>query len=199
MSLKSWFSCLDTYTYITVHVHVFSTCTVPSSWPRTTTGGCLHIQVHRILDGFSSDWNCTDPVLPSRTWINIHCYMLKHDMGIQSYIHSYLQLISCSEKQIFLCHILALTSRLSLNYSLKSSAPFPLRLTCSLLQLSAADTMISSSLKSTSESLFRQTAEEVWTFLVSHNYKTGKKRYGKLQTSSEWPKVNISLFSCLSA
>lgn len=52
----------------------------------------------------------------------------------------------------------------------------PLRLTCSLLQLSAADTMISSSLKRTSESLFRQTAEVVCTFLVSHNYKKTQDR-----------------------
>lgn len=55
------------------------------------------------------------------------------------------------------------------------------RLTCSLLQLSAAETMISSSLKRTSESLFRQMAEEVCTFVVSHNYKrkhqTGKREH----------------------
>ena len=46
---------------------VFSTCTVPSSWPRATAEGCLHKQVHLILDDCSSDWNSTDPVLPSRT------------------------------------------------------------------------------------------------------------------------------------
>lgn len=48
-----------------------------------------------------------------------------------------------------------------------------LRLTCSLLQLSAAETMISSWSKSTSESRFKQMAEEVCTFVVSHN--CGKK------------------------
>lgn len=55
------------------------------------------------------------------------------------------------------------------------------RLTCSLLQLSAAETMILSSLKRTSESLFRQMAEDVCTFVVSHNYKrkhqTGKREH----------------------
>ncbi len=60
-------------------------------------------------------------------------------------------------------------------HSFSISPPFSLRLTCSLLQLSAADTMISSSSKRTSESLFRQTAEEVCTFFVSHNYKKHSK------------------------
>lgn len=58
-------------------------------------------------------------------------------------------------------------------------APVALRLTCSLLQLSAAEMMISSWSKSTSESRFKQMAEEVCTFVVSHN--CGKKDRKQLE------------------
>lgn len=145
------------------------TCTVPSSWPRTTAEVCLHIDVHRILDDFSSDWNSTDPVLPSRTWnthTHTHCSLSEPDSAPSLHSNTAPEL-TLKEKKSFqrqLAPLLLFIHAFSLSPSF-----FPLQLTCSLLQLSAADTMISSSLKRTSESLFRQTAEDVCSFVVSHS------------------------------
>lgn len=109
--IKLWFL---TNTQWVLKVWLLSTCTVPSSCPRATADGCLHRHVHRILDDISSDWNSTDPVLPSRTW-NTHIH---HFLRYSSLIPNY--------------HLFPLS--------------LSLLLTCSRLQLSAADTMMSSPL-----------------------------------------------------
>lgn len=113
------------------------TCTVPSSWPSPTTGGSLHRQVHRILDGFFSDCSSTSPVLPSRTWHKPTGYTFHPRPN-------------------------------------KTQQNASLHLTCSLLQWSGADTIMLLSLNRTSEFLFRKTAEDMWSFLVSHNCKIEK-------------------------
>lgn len=60
-----------------------------------------------------------------------------------------------------------------------------LRLTCSLLQLSAAETMISSWSKCTSESRFKQMAEEVCTFVVSHNCVKKERQHRLLEENND--------------
>lgn len=124
---------------------------------------------------YTGSWTTSPPtgtasILSCHHAPDTHTHIVLYDSLIQPH-HTCLHLNSHSKKTNTHSCFNQPNAFYSFIYSFSFSNSFPLRLTWSLLQLSAADTVISSSLKRTSESLFRQTAEEVCTFLVSHNCK----------------------------